>query len=155
MSTSNIGSEAVTTAIKQININSKEFMPSRQTQEQIQPRSIVHQHQIKDLLAYRNFLNEKVKLAIEGVSKLRLDDLLEDTSINVNNEYVEDQMRIICNNTGKSNFKQKIEELKKFVIKKAKQVDADGKEIIDEKSQNAEENLKWFIQYILTKRLGP
>jgi len=34
-------------------------------------------------------------------------------------------------------------------------VDADGKEIIDEKSQNAEENLKWFIQYILTKRLGP
>jgi len=80
----------------------------------------VHQHQIKDLLAYRNFLNEKVKQAIEGVSKLRLDDLLEDTSINVNNEYVEDQMRIICNNTGKSNFKQKIEELKKFVIKKAK-----------------------------------
>ena len=115
----------------------------------------MHQHQIKDLLAYRNFLNEKVKQAIEGVSKLRLDDLLEDTSINVNNEYVEDQMRIICNNTGKSNFKQKIEELKKFVIKKAKQVDADGKEIIDEKSQNAEENLKWFIQYILTKRLGP
>jgi len=34
-------------------------------------------------------------------------------------------------------------------------LDAKGEEIIDEKCANAEDHLKWFIHYILTKRLGP
>jgi hypothetical protein len=41
-------------------------------------------------------------------------------------------MRSICNNTGKGNFKLKIEELKKFVIKKPNKIGDDGKEIYDE-----------------------
>ena len=67
---------------------------------------------------------------------------------------MEDQIRIICNNTGKTNFKQKMEDLKKFVIKRQPKMGEDGKEIIDEKSAKADDHLRWFIHYILTKRLG-
>jgi CCR4-NOT transcription complex subunit 1 len=80
--------------------------------------------------------------------------LIEDNSIKVDNEDVEDSLRIICNNTGKSNFIQKVEDLKKYVIPKPPTVGVDGTEIIDEKSLKAEDNLRWFIQYILAKRLG-
>ena len=52
------------------------------------------------------------------------------------------------------NFKQKIEDLKKFVIKKPPKMGEDGKEVIDEKSAKAGDHLRWFIHYILTKRLG-
>ena len=80
--------------------------------------------------------------------------MIEDNSIKVDNEDVEDSLRIICNNTGKSNFIQKVEDLKKYVIPKSPTVGVDGTEIIDEKSLKAEDNLRWFIQYILAKRLG-
>jgi hypothetical protein len=92
--------------------------------------------------------------AKEAGTKARLDDLLEDDTIKVEDEYVEDRIRIICNNTGLANLKAKLEELKKFVIKKAPKIGEDGKEIIDEKSAKADDHLRWFIHYILTKRLG-
>lgn len=99
-------------------------------------------------------IKDKIQEATSNNLKLRLDDLLEDSSIKIDDEYIEDQIRIICNNTGKSNFKQKIEDLKKYVVQKV-QVQETGVEVsVDKKSQNAHENLKWFIQYILTKRLG-
>lgn len=106
------------------------------------------------MLEYRQQIKDKIQIAINNNTKIRLEDLLDDTTIKLDNEYVEDQMRIICNNTGKSNFKEKVEDLKKFVVQKAPQVDKDGNEIIDKKSANAKDNLKWFIHYILTKRLG-
>lgn len=81
--------------------------------------------------------------------------MLEDSTIKVEDEYVEDQIRIICNNTGKGNFKQKIEDLKKFVVRKQPEFGKDGKEIVDANSNNAQDHLRWFIQYILIKRLGP
>jgi hypothetical protein len=99
-------------------------------------------------------ISDKLKTAIENSTKVRLEDLFEDKTITVGNEWVEDSMRIICNNTGKGNFKVKIEDLKKFVIKKAPEVGEDGVAKVDEKSENAEENLRWFIHYVLTKRLG-
>ena len=80
-------------------------MPSRQAQEQILKNNVVHQSQIKELLEHRQTISEKISAAIERGGKIRLEDLLEDSSINVDNEDIEDQMRIICNNTGKSNFK--------------------------------------------------
>jgi len=127
-------------------------MPSRSTDSV--PKNEVHQSQIKELLEYREVIDTKFKSAIAQGLKVRLDDLLEDTTINVGDEYVEDQIRIICNNTGKGNFKQKIEDLKKYVVKKVVKAGDEAKEG-DEKTDNAEENLRWFIQYILTKRLGP
>ena len=69
-------------------------------------------------------------------------------------EDIEDSIRKICNNTGRGNFKQKIEVLKELVIKKAPKV-VDGKEVEDAKAANADMHLRWFIHYILTKRLGP
>jgi hypothetical protein len=63
-------------------------------------------------------------------------------------------LRIICNNTGKGNFKQKIEELKKYVIKKPQKLGENGKEIIDEKSSKADDILRWLIHYIISKRLN-
>lgn len=92
-------------------------------------------------------IKDKILEATNNSTKLRLDDLLEDVSIKIEDEFIEDQIRIICNNTGKGNFKQKIEDLKKYVV--SKQNDNE-----DKKSVLAHENLKWFIQYILIKRLG-
>jgi hypothetical protein len=40
------------------------------------------------------------------------------------------------------------------VIKKHGKIGDDGKEILDEKSANAEVHLRWFIHCILTKRIG-
>jgi len=90
-------------------------------------------------------ITEKLRRAIEAGTKVRIEDLLEDSSIKVQDEYVEDQIRIICNNTGKSNFKQKVEDLKKFVVKKQPVKDEHGVEKIDEKSADAEAHLRWFI----------
>jgi hypothetical protein len=100
-----------------ININSKEFMPSK-TQDSIQDKKQINPIQIAQLLELKQGIKEKFQTAIDNSSKLRLDDLMEDNTINLDDEFVEDQIRIICNNTGKSNFKQKIEDLKKFVVQK-------------------------------------
>jgi hypothetical protein len=130
-----------------ININSKEFMPSNK------PLAISH-NQISELLEYKKIIEAKITKAIEVGGKVRLADLLDDESIIVENEYVEDQMRIICNHTDRGNFKQKIDLLKTFVIRKHGKIGEDGKEIIDEKSAKAEDHLRWFIHCILTKRIG-
>jgi hypothetical protein len=97
---------------------------------------------------------EKIRNAKETGGKVRLEELLDDSSIKVESEYVEDQIRIICNNTGRGNFERKIEDLKKFVIKNPAQYDEEGKEVADETSAKADDHLRWFIHYILTKRLG-
>jgi hypothetical protein len=70
----------------------------------------------------------------------------------------------LCNNTGKSNFKSKLEELKNLVVfKKVKEnktnaKDADQDKEKDEKAEDSKEvkdnNLKWFIQYILVRRIN-
>jgi hypothetical protein len=94
-------------------------MPSRPApDQQLQPKLLVHQRQFQQLLDFHEVITEKLRRAVENETKVRLEELLEDSSIQIQDEYVEDQIRIICNNTGKSNFKQKVEDLKKFVIKK-------------------------------------
>jgi nicotinamide riboside kinase len=95
-----------------------------------------------------------MKKASDSGGKVRLAELLDDESITVENEYVEDEIRKICNHTDRGNFKQKIEDLKKFVIKKPSKIDENGIEIPDEKSEHAEQHLRWFVHCILTKRLG-
>ena len=87
-------------------------------------------------------------------SKLRFEELIEDASIVIEDEYVEGEIRKICNNTGRANFKQKVEDLKNFVIKKPASKDESGKEADAEKPDNAEMHLKWLLQYILTKKLA-
>ena len=66
---------------------------------------MVNQNQIQELVELKKIISDKIKSHIEAGTKVRLDDLLEDETINVDNEHVEDQIRIICNNTGKGNFK--------------------------------------------------
>lgn len=132
---------------ERININSKEFMPSNK------PLAI-SPNQVNELLEYKKVIDGKIAKAIESGGKVRLADLLDDESISVESEYVEDQIRVICNHTDRGNFKQKIEDLKKFVIKKPSKIGEDGKEIVDEKSAKAEDHLRWFIHCILTKRIG-
>lgn len=95
-----------------------------------------------------------LKKASESGGKVRLAELLDDDKIKVENEYVEDEIRKICNHTDRGNFKQKIEDLKKFVIKKPAKLDENGIQIVDEKSANADQHLLLFIHSILTKRLG-
>jgi hypothetical protein len=117
---------------KQININSKEFMPNRQ-QETIQQKKQINQAQISQLLQMKQTIKDKIQEATNNTSKLRLDDLLEDSLIKIDDEYIEDQIRIICNNTGKSNFKQKIEDLKKYVIQKVQGQDSAVEVSVDKK----------------------
>lgn len=50
-------------------------------------------------------IGDKIKKAIENGTKVRLDEILDDPSIKVENEDVEDNIRKICNNTGRGNFK--------------------------------------------------
>ena len=74
---------------KQININSKEFMPSKQN-EAFASKKVINQHQIQELLEHKKKISEKIKNSLEAGSKIRLDDILEDETINVDNEHVED-----------------------------------------------------------------
>lgn len=153
MSGSNI--DVPTEGQRQISINSKEFMPSRATQDAFnQPRNQLSQSQIKELLDYHQAIAAKISNALKQESKLRFEELIEDASIVIEDEYVEGEIRKICNNTGRANFKQKVEDLKSFVIQKPAPKDDSGQEGGAEKPDNAEMHLKWLLQYILTKKLG-
>lgn len=90
-----------------------------------------------------------MKRAKEANARVRLDDLIDDETIRADSDTVED-IRIICNNTGKANLRQKIDELKKFVVA-SKLTD---KLSNDERHERAQGNLRWLLQYILSKRLG-
>lgn len=48
----------------------------------------------------------------------------------------QETIKFICNNTGKNNFEPKLEDLKQVVVR------------------SNDTNLKWFINYILTKRIS-
>lgn len=139
-----------------ININSKAFQPSRTPQEVLlaqAARQVVQPAQVQELQEYKKKIDEKIARASEQGTKLRLDDILEDESITIENIDIQDQIRLACNNAGRANFKQKTEELKKLVEKRPPKIGDDGKEILDEKSQRADEHLMWLIHYILSKRL--
>jgi hypothetical protein len=68
---------------ERININSKEFMPSNK------PLTI-SPNQVNELLEYKKVIDDKIAKAIESGGKVRLADLLDDESISVESEYVED-----------------------------------------------------------------
>jgi hypothetical protein len=83
-------------------------------------------------------MDEKIQRAVEKNAKVRLDDLLEDESLKVEAETVE-EIRMICNSTAKQNFSNKVDDLKKHVLPKKD-------EVLD--------NLMWLLNYIMTRRLG-
>lgn len=137
--TSSLGAPIGFEAPKQqdININSKAFQPSRPPQQVLLPqaaRQVVSPAQVQELQEYKRKIDEKIARASEQGTKLRLDDILEDESITIENVDIQDQIRLACNNAGRANFKQKTEELKKLVEKRPPKVGDDGKEILDEKS---------------------
>ena len=68
--------------------------------------------------------------------KVRLEDIVEDGNLPSPSAEVQENIKFICNNTGKNNFPQKLEELKALI------------------AQNPQANLNWFLHYILTKRLS-
>lgn len=43
---------------------------------------------------------------------MRLEDLIEDPMLQLPSQDAQEQIKFICNNTGKSNFKQKTEDLR-------------------------------------------
>lgn len=79
-------------------------------------------------------MEQKINKALADGNKLRLEDLIDDTNMPGPNETVQEQIKFICNNTGKNNFAMKLEDLKQFI----------GGNMI---------NLNWLIHYILTKRI--
>ena len=79
-------------------------------------------------------MEAKIQKAISENNKMRIEDLLDDPSMPGPNETIQEQIKFICNNTGKNNFAQKLEDLKQLI----------GFNII---------NLNWLIHYILTKRI--
>ena len=64
-------------------------MPSKGN-EAFASKKVISQTQIQELLEYKKKISEKMKTCIESGGKMRLDDLLEDVTINVDNEHVED-----------------------------------------------------------------
>lgn len=104
---------------QEINIHSREFQPSRSTQDNLNNLTVrmamspnVHhqppsrqQHQVtesqyQELLDIQTKISEKIKKAVDAEAKVRLDDILEDETITVDSDTIED-IRCICNNTGK------------------------------------------------------
>ena len=93
---------------QEININSKAFQPSRTPQDPMlgsSAKNIVSPAQIQELQEYKRKIDEKIMRANEQGSKVRLDDILDDETIKVENEWIQDQIRMTCNNAGRANFK--------------------------------------------------
>lgn len=64
---------------------------------------------------------------------MRLEDIIEDS--NMPGSSLVEELRLLCNQTGKNNFAQKLEELKVII------------------NRNPEVNLPYMISYFITKRL--
>lgn len=81
-------------------------------------------------------IEEKLQRAISENVKVKLEDIIEDSLMAGPSQETQEDFKFICNNTGKNNFAQKLEQLKGHI------------------NQNPAVNLNWFIHFILTKRLG-
>ena len=75
---------------KRINIGAKEFtpsMPSRNSQPEqspsLQPARQVPQRQYQQLLDFHKVISDKLSKAIEAGAKVRLEELVEDASVQV------------------------------------------------------------------------
>jgi hypothetical protein len=68
--------------------------------------------------------------------KVKFDDIIEDSNLPGPAHDQQEELRSICNTTGKTNFAKKIEELKIIL------------------NQNPGVNLKWFIHFLLIKRIN-
>lgn len=76
----------------------------------------------------QQLLDAKIQRAISENFKVRLEDLIEDSNMPGPPPEAQEQIKFICNNTGKNNFPTKVEELKVLI-----------------NNQNAQPNLNWFI----------
>jgi hypothetical protein len=65
--------------------------------------------------------------------KVRLEDIIEDSNMPGSN--LVEELRLLCNQTGKGNFPSKLEELKGII------------------NRNPTVNLPYMINYFITKRL--
>lgn len=96
----------------------------------------------EQMLIWQKQIDSKLEKALSESVKIRLEDLLEDLSLPTPSDNCQEQIKFICNNTGKSNFKAKLEELKEQVLNKCA------------KDEDPFCNLNWFIHYLLTKRIS-
>lgn len=74
---------------QEININSKAFQPSRTPQDPLlgqTARNVVSPAQIQELQEYKRKVDEKIARASDQGTKLRLDDILDDETIKIENE---------------------------------------------------------------------
>lgn len=85
--------------------------------------------------ALQAVLDQKINDAKHNKTKVRFEDMIEDNQQDLPTQDDQETIKFICNNTGKNNFEPKLEDLKQVV-------------------RPSEVNLKWFINYILTKRIS-
>ena len=57
----------------------------------------------------------KIQKALQENAKVRLEDLIEDSNMAGPPPEAQEQIKFICNNTGKNNFAAKLEELKALI----------------------------------------
>lgn len=86
-------------------------------------------------LALQTQIDQKIQDAKHNKTRLRFEDLIEENPQELPTQTDYENIKFICNNTGKNNFEPKLEDLKQVV-------------------RPSEVNLKWFIDYILTKRIS-
>ena len=137
-----------------INIKAKSFRPSDNVVAAPVPL-INPQH-----VAWQKAIDQKIEDAKQNKQqRLRFEDLIEDNTLAQPSQEAIDSIKLKCNNTGKNNFKQKLEELKELVTIKA--LSSSARNNVRKEEEQTEEqkaeitiNLNWFINYILTKRIS-
>ena len=110
-------------------------------------------------IAWQKVIDTRIEDAKQNKQqRLRFEDLIEDKALTQPSQDAIDSIKLKCNNTGKNNFKQKLEELKELVTVKPQSASSRNKSANDEQTEEqkaeANTNLNWFINYILTKRIS-
>ena len=97
-----------------MNIKTKSFRPSDNILSSPQVPQINPQH-----IAWQKIIDQKIEDAKHNKQqRLRFEDLIEDKALQQPSQEAIDSIKLKCNNTGKNNFKQKLEELKELVTVK-------------------------------------
>lgn len=118
-----------------INVNASSFRPTELPP--VEASFAAESASKKEYLVWQEHIDKRINDTKTQKSKLRLEDLIEDPLLQLPSQDSQEQIKFICNNTGKSNFKQKTEDLKQQI-----------------QGPQADVCLTWFLHYILTKRIS-
>lgn len=60
-------------------------------------------------------IEQKLQRALQENAKVKLEDVVEDSNLPGPNQEDQEAIKFICNSTGKNNFSEKLEDLKKKI----------------------------------------